>query len=76
MLGELASTASIELGRLGLERVASIESYPTRRLGNDVHVQLRHPAGPFRPTFTISSVLARARGFPSTHNCRKGVIRR
>ena len=48
MLGELASTASIELRRLGLERLASIGSYPTRRLGNDTHVQLRH-----RPALSV-----------------------
>ena len=47
-------------------RLASIGSYPSRQLGNDIHVRLRHPASPFRPTFTISSFLARSQALYAT----------
>ena len=74
MLGKLVSSSSIEPRRLGLERLANTGSYPTRRLGNGIHVRLRHPASPFRPTSQSAPSSPGRRHSPPLVTAGKGLI--
>ncbi|KAI0266267.1 hypothetical protein BGY98DRAFT_1031252 [Russula aff. rugulosa BPL654] len=72
MLGGLASRASMELRRLGLETLRQIllVSGHTLLVGWKTIFEVlgsvcRLPACPFRPCFIISSFLARTRVYPT-----------